>query len=294
MAWLQLHFQIPAERLAQIEAGLEALGAVSVTLRDAEDEPLFEPPPGSLPIWSVVKVDALFAADTYADAIRDRITLLLGRPPEAWSVETLEDQAWERSWMDQFQPMRFGRRLWIVPSWHEPPDPDAVNLLLDPGLAFGTGTHPTTALCLEWLDAHPPEGREVLDYGCGSGVLALAALKLGAAQLTGVDIDPQALQASRDNLARNGIDAGRLALHLPDDFPAEGRFDLVIANILAGPLVELSGKLVSHLRPGGEIILSGILQEQAAMVMDAYAPQIEFETPRQREEWVCLHGRRLS
>ncbi len=292
MAWLQLHFQIPAERLERIEAGLERLGAVSVTLRDAEDEPLFEPPPGTLPIWRAVKVDALFPDGTDAAAIHAGVTSLLGQAPDGWAVETLEDQAWERSWMDQFEPMRFGERLWIVPSWHEPPEPGAVNLLLDPGLAFGTGTHPTTALCLEWLDAHPPEGRDVLDFGCGSGVLALAALKLGARRLAGVDIDPQALVASRDNLRRNGIAPERLSLSLPDDLPADARFDLVIANILAGPLVTLAEKLVSHIRPGGEIILSGILREQASMVIDAYAPWIGFEPSRQRDEWVCLHGRR--
>jgi len=290
--WLQLHFDIPGDRLEQVESHLEALGALSVTLRDARDEPLFEPPPGLLPIWERVKVDALFPEDADAGAINEALIAKLGQAPEGWSVERLEDQAWERSWMDQFEPMRFGERLWIVPSWHEPPEPEAVNLLLDPGLAFGTGTHPTTALCLEWLDRHPPVGRDVLDFGCGSGVLALAALKLGAARLTGVDIDEQALVASRENVTRNGIAAERLALYLPEQFPAGADFDLVIANILAGPLVELAPKLVSHLRPGGEIILSGILQEQSETVQEAYRPSIEFVDVRQREEWVCLHGRR--
>ena len=293
MAWLQLRFQIPGDRLEQVESRLEALGALSVTLRDARDEPLFEPPPGSLPMWGQVKVDALFPEDADAGSIREALTATLGQAPQGWSVERLEDQAWERSWMDQFEPMRFGERLWIVPSWHEPPEPEAVNLLLDPGLAFGTGTHPTTALCLEWLDSHPPAGREVLDFGCGSGVLALAALKLGAAQVTGVDIDEQALVASRENVARNGIDSEKLALYLPEQFPATTEFDLVIANILAGPLVELAPKLVSHLRPGGDIILSGILQEQSEAVQEAYRPSIEFVDVRQREEWVCLHGRRM-
>ncbi len=292
MPWLQLHFDIPGDRLEQVESHLEALGALSVTLRDARDEPLFEPPPGSLPIWERVKVDALFPEDADAAEINEALTARLGQAPEGWSVERLEDQAWERSWMDQFEPMRFGERLWIVPSWHEPPEPEAVNLLLDPGLAFGTGTHPTTALCLEWLDRHPPVGRDVLDFGCGSGVLALAALKLGAARLAGVDIDEQALVASRENVARNGIAAERLALYLPERFPAGADFDLVIANILAGPLVELAPKLVSHLRPGGEIILSGILREQSETVQEAYRPSIEFVDVRQREEWVCLHGRR--
>ncbi len=292
MSWLQLRFQIPGDRLEQVESWLEDLGALSVTLRDAEDEPLFEPPPGALPVWRHIKVEALFPAEADPAAIRRELAQRLGHEPLAWSSEALQDQAWERTWMDQFEPMRFGERLWIVPSWHEPPEPDAVNLLLDPGLAFGTGTHPTTALCLDWLDRHPPVAAEVLDFGCGSGVLALAALKLGARQLVAVDIDEQALVASRDNVARNGIDTDRLSLYLPDDFPADGQYDLVMANILAAPLIDLADKLVSHIRPGGEIILSGILQEQADSVMAAYAPAVHFADVRQREDWVFLHGKR--
>ncbi len=292
MSWLQLRFQITGDKLDQVESWLEDLGVLSVTLRDAEDEPLFEPPPGALPVWSNIKVEALFPAEADPAAIHAELSRRLGREPQAWSSEMLQDQAWERSWMDQFEPMRFGERLWIVPSWHEPPDAEAVNLLLDPGLAFGTGTHPTTALCLDWLDRHPPVDAKVLDFGCGSGVLALAALKLGARQLVGVDIDEQALVASRDNVARNGIDPDRLTLYLPDDFPAAGQYDLVMANILAAPLIDLADKLVSHIRPGGEIILSGILQEQADSVMAAYAPAVRFTDIRQREDWVFLHGKR--
>ncbi len=292
MSWLQLRFQIPGDRLEQVESWLEDLGALSVTLRDAEDEPLFEPPPGALPMWHHIKVEALFPAEADPAAIRGELSQRLGHEPQAWSTEPLQDQAWERTWMDQFEPIRFGERLWIVPSWHAPPEPDAVNLLLDPGLAFGTGTHPTTALCLDWLDRHPPVDAQVLDFGCGSGVLALAALKLGARQLVGVDIDEQALIASRDNVVRNGIDTDRLSLYLLDDFPADGQYDLVMANILAAPLIDLADKLVSHIRPGGEIILSGILQEQADSVMAAYAPAVQFVDVRQREDWVFLHGKR--
>lgn len=292
MSWLQLRFQIPGDRLEHVESWLENLGALSVTLRDAEDEPLFEPPPGALPIWSQIKVEVLFPADVDPALIRRELAQRLGHDPQAWSSETLKDQAWERTWMDQFTPMRFGERLWIVPSWHEPPETDAVNLLLDPGLAFGTGTHPTTALCLDWLDCHPPVDASVLDFGCGSGVLALAALKLGARDLVGVDIDEQALVASRDNMQRNGIDMSRLSLYLPDDFPAGGVYDLVMANILAEPLIALADKLVSHIRPGGEIILSGILKEQADSVMAAYAPIVRFIDIRQREDWVLLYGKR--
>ncbi len=292
MSWLQIHFQLPGEVLEQVEEFLEALGALSVTLRDAEDEPLFEPPPGTLPMWGEVRIQALFAADTDAEALRQALTHQMGQPPAQWRTEMLEDQAWERTWMEQFEPMQFGKRLWIVPSWHEPPDPQAINLMLDPGLAFGTGTHPTTALCLEWLDAHPPQGKKVLDFGCGSGVLALAAARLAADRVTGVDIDSQALLASRENFQRNRVNDDSLTLLFPEDLPEASRFDLVIANILAGPLMELAGKLTSHLRPGGEIILSGILEEQSQVVVAAYEPEVQFAETRSREGWVCLHGKR--
>jgi ribosomal protein L11 methyltransferase len=292
MSWLQIHFQLPGEVLEQVEEFLEALGALSVTLRDAEDEPLFEPPPGTLPMWGEVRIQALFAADTDAEALRQALTHQMGQPPAQWRTEMLEDQAWERTWMEQFEPMQFGKRLWIVPSWHEPPDPQAINLMLDPGLAFGTGTHPTTALCLEWLDAHPPQGKTVLDFGCGSGVLALAAARLAADRVTGVDIDSQALLASRENFQRNRVNDDSLTLLFPEDLPEASRFDLVIANILAGPLMELAGKLTSHLRLGGEIILSGILEEQSQVVVAAYEPEVQFAETRSREGWVCLHGKR--
>ena len=292
MSWRQIHFQLQGTALEQVEYYLEELGALSVTLKDAEDEPLFEPPPGALPMWGEVKVEALFDMDSEPEIIQSELVRKMGHEPQGWRVEQLEDQAWERSWMDQFEPMRFGERLWIVPSWHEPPEPDAVNLMLDPGLAFGTGTHPTTALCLEWLDAHSPESLEVLDFGCGSGVLALAALKLGARHVTGVDIDEQALVASRENLVRNQVDETLLSLYLPDELPHSLQFDLVIANILAEPLVGLAEKLISHLRTGGEIILSGILEDQRDRVMEAYEPHVQFVETRVSEEWVCLYGKK--
>lgn len=191
--------------------------------------------------------------------------------------------------MDNFHPMRFGQRLWIVPSWHAAPEPDAVNLLLDPGLAFGTGTHPTTALCLEWLDGQPLEGCNVLDFGCGSGILAIAAKLLGATQLTCTDIDSQALEATRDNANRNQIAEQDMLVYLPEHMPQQ-QFDVVLANILAGPLVALAPQLIEYTRSGGRIALSGILAEQAQEVRDAYSADFVLDPTAEKEGWVCISG----
>jgi ribosomal protein L11 methyltransferase len=193
--------------------------------------------------------------------------------------------------MDDFKPLRFGDRLWIVPSWHDAPDPHAANLLLDPGLAFGTGTHPTTALCLEWLDGQDVTSRQVIDYGCGSGILGLAALLLGADHVIGVDTDPQALEASRENARRNKVEEDRLDLFLPGDEP-DTMADIMLANILAQPLIGLAPKLAAKVKPGGDIVLSGILSNQAREVMEAYEPWFIMDEPEQREEWIRLTGRR--
>ncbi len=290
MPWQELTVRLPREHLETVEALLLAAGAVSVTYRDAEDQPVLEPAPGETPIWDQVLVTGLFESDADLGTVR---TLTRSQLPalgeDAFSIVEVEDQDWERAWMDDFQPLRFGERLWICPSWHEPPDPAAVNILLDPGLAFGTGTHPTTALCLEWLDAHPPQGLEVIDYGSGSGILAVAALKLGAARVTAVDIDPQALTATRDNAAKNGVADTRLAVGYPDDLDARP-VDLVMANILSGPLVELAPRLAGHVRPGGAIVLSGILQNQAETVREAYGQWFEMEPAVFRDDWTRLAG----
>ncbi|MBP3863108.1 MAG: 50S ribosomal protein L11 methyltransferase, partial [Pseudomonas sp.] len=201
------------------------------------------------------------------------------------------DQDWERSWMDNFHPMRFGQRLWIVPSWHAAPEPDAVNLLLDPGLAFGTGTHPTTALCLEWLDGQDLKNCTVLDFGCGSGILAIAAMLLGAKHAVGTDIDVQALEASRDNANRNGVDPQLFPLYLPEDMP-QVQADVVVANILAGPLVSLAPQLSSLVKPGGRLALSGILAEQGEEVAAAYAQDFDLDPIANRDGWVRISGRR--
>jgi ribosomal protein L11 methyltransferase len=289
MPWLQVRLAITPEQAATYEEALLDVGAVSVTFMDAEDQPIFEPDLGTTPLWSHTHLLALFEADTDPAALLAHLALLTGGPLPAHQVEQIADQDWERSWMDNFQPLRFGQRLWIVPSWHQPPEPQAVNLHLDPGLAFGTGTHPTTALCLEWLDGQSLHDCNVLDFGCGSGILAIAALLLGAKQACGTDIDPQALEASRDNATRNGIDAARFPLYLPSEMPAD-TFDLVLANILAGPLVQLAPTISQHVRQGGHLVLSGILAEQAEEVRAAYQANFILDPTAEKDGWVRISG----
>ncbi|WP_457788981.1 50S ribosomal protein L11 methyltransferase [Pseudomonas sp. PL-6] len=289
MPWLQVRLAITPEQAETLEDALLEVGAVSVTFMDAEDQPIFEPDLGTTPLWSHTHLLALFEADTDETALLAHLQLLCGGALPEHQLERIEDQDWERSWMDNFQPMRFGRRLWIVPSWHAAPEPDAVNLLLDPGLAFGTGTHPTTALCLEWLDGQELADCSVLDFGCGSGILAIAALLLGAPQAVGTDIDPQALEASRDNANRNGIDPARFPVYLPADLPQQPA-EVVVANILAGPLVSLAPQISALVRPGGRLALSGILAEQAEEVRAAYAGAFDLDPTAEKDGWVRISG----
>nr|WP_313402506.1 50S ribosomal protein L11 methyltransferase [Pseudomonas sp.] len=289
MPWLQVRLAITPEQAETYEDALLEVGAVSVTFMDAEDQPIFEPDLGTTPLWSHTHLLALFEADTDETALIAHLQLLCGGSLPEHHVERIEDQDWERSWMDNFQPMRFGQRLWIVPSWHAAPEPDAVNLLLDPGLAFGTGTHPTTALCLEWLDGQPLDSCSVLDFGCGSGILAIAALLLGAPQAVGTDIDPQALEASRDNASRNGIDPARFPVYLPADLPQQPA-DVVVANILAGPLVSLAPQITALVKDGGRLALSGILAEQAEEVRAAYAGAFDLDPTATKDGWVRISG----
>ena len=289
MPWLQLRLAIAPEQAPALEDALLGVGAVSVTFMDAEDQPIFEPDLGTTPLWSHTHLLALFEDDVDESDLLAHLQLLTGGELPEHQLERIADQDWERSWMDNFQPMRFGQRLWIVPSWHAAPEPDAVNLLLDPGLAFGTGTHPTTALCLEWLDAQSLQGLQVLDFGCGSGILAIAALLLGAEQAVGTDIDIQAIEASRDNAGRNGIDPARFPLYLPEQLP-DGQADVVVANILAGPLVELAGQIGERVKPGGLLALSGILVEQAEEVRAAYADKFDLDPTAEKDGWVRITG----
>ncbi|WP_043532303.1 50S ribosomal protein L11 methyltransferase [Litchfieldella xinjiangensis] len=301
MPWLQLKAHIAPEQADRLEELLLAEGASAITLEDAHDDPVFEPERGTTPLWQDTVLTGLYddleGIEAMLDRVRQAWAMEVGDEPcPEIEFELLADRDWEREWMEGFQPLRMGQRLWIVPSWHEAPDPEAVNLLLDPGLAFGTGTHPTTALCLEWLDglasAGMLEGQKVLDVGCGSGILAIAALKLGAGHAVGTDIDPQALLASRDNAERNGIDDARFSLAYPEEH-ASRPFPVVIANILAGPLVELSAMIAGQVAPGGRIALSGILAPQADEVLEAYRAQgLRMEEPSEREGWVRLTGHR--
>ena len=289
MPWLQVRLAITPEQAETYEDALLEVGAVSVTFMDAEDQPIFEPDLGTTPLWSNTHLLALFEADTDEASLIAHLQLLCGGALPEHHLERIEDQDWERSWMDNFQPMRFGQRLWIVPSWHAAPEPDAVNLLLDPGLAFGTGTHPTTALCLEWLDGQQLNDCSVIDFGCGSGILAIAALLLGAPQAVGTDIDPQALEASRDNASRNGIDPARFPVYLPADMPQQPA-DVVVANILAGPLVSLAPQITALVKGAGRLALSGILAEQAEEVRAAYAGAFDLDPTAVKDGWVRISG----
>ena len=292
MAWLQLIFASDREQATALEDALLDCGAVSVTLQDNADEPVLEPGVGETPLWQATKILALFTADTDIEIV---IAALAAQFPDlpSWSLERVEEQAWERAWMDDFKPMRFGRRLWVCPSWSEPPDANAVVLKLDPGLAFGTGTHPTTALCLEWLDALDLGDCSVLDYGCGSGILAIAALLLGAKRAIAVDNDPQALIATRDNAARNGIDPQRLLTFTPEQLPRDCSVDVTVANILAGPLQALASTLAHYTKAGGRIALSGILREQAETVLASYRPWFDMNPALFKDDWTRLDGVKL-
>ena len=295
MAWLELSLIVTAEHQANIESALEDVGALAVTLLDAEDTPIFEPAPGETPLWPQIAMSALFDADSDRVGLVHALTELVpDLAPERISFRAIEDQDWTRAWMDLFHPMCFGRRLWIYP-WNIDPPADAADAIivrLDPGLAFGTGTHPTTALCLEWLDGCELDGSSVLDYGCGSGVLAIAALKLGAARVVGVDNDPQALAASQDNAERNGV-ADRLALFSPDAF-SEAPFDFLVANILAGPLEELAPLFARCVKPGGGLALSGILRGQETALVKRYAEWFDALEVDAREDWIRIAGRRRA
>jgi ribosomal protein L11 methyltransferase len=288
---LQLTIDLGERDPAPYEDALFELGAVSVTLQDAADDPVLEPGPGETPLWPTVIVKALFDPDADPNTLgRALAEALPGAPLPRF--ETIADQAWERVWLEDFRPMRFGRRLWVCPGGLPAGDAGAIRIELDPGLAFGTGTHPTTALCLEWLDGQDLAGCAVVDYGCGSGILAIAAAKLGAAHVRAVDIDPQALIATRDNAVRNGV-AGTLSI-TGDPALAPRSADVLLANILAGPLVELAPRFAAALGPAGRLALSGLLPEQADAVTAAYRPWFHIDTNITRDGWVLLSGRRQA
>ncbi|ERM62917.1 ribosomal protein L11 methyltransferase [Vibrio mimicus CAIM 1883] len=295
MPWIQIKLNATNDNAEAIgDMLMEETGAVSVTFLDAKDTPVFEPLPGETRLWGDTDVVALYEADMDTSLILQQIKASnILAEGFAHKVEQVEDKDWEREWMDNFHPMQFGRRLWICPSWREVPDPQAVNVMLDPGLAFGTGTHPTTALCLEWLDNLDLTGKTVIDFGCGSGILAIAAIKLGAAKVIGIDIDPQALLASKDNAARNGVE-DQIEVYLPKDQPEGLVADVVVANILAGPLRELSPIIKGLLKPGGQLAMSGILDTQAESVAEFYRDDLELDPIAEKSEWCRISGRKLG
>lgn len=286
--FLEISFDLgnlPPERAEQ--ACLDC-GASAITLADGRDEPVLEPAPGEVRLWPATRLQALFAPGTGAADTVAALSRSLGLAEAAVQSRLIADRAWEREWLRDFHAMRFGERLWICPHHEQVAAPGAVVVHMDPGLAFGTGTHPTTALCLDWLDAHPPAG-EAIDYGCGSGVLALAAAKLGARRVQCFDIDGQALIATRDNTLVNGL-AERIELCESAD--RLRRADLLLANILSAPLVTLAPRFAALVRAGGALVLSGLMEHQAAEVGDAYRTWFDIETFGARDGWLCLSGRR--
>jgi ribosomal protein L11 methyltransferase len=296
MPWLTLIVDSEASHAEALSEALLELGALSVDLLDADadtpdEQAIFgepgEPPPG---VWQHNRVSAMFDDDQDVRAILANAIAQIGlkKLPE-YRIETLADNDWVRLTQSQFEPIPISPRLWIVPTWHTASDPTAINIVLDPGLAFGTGSHPTTRLCLRWLDQNLQGGESVLDYGCGSGILAIAALKLGAACAVGVDVDKQAVIASRDNATANQVND--VKFYLPDDAPKEN-YDLVVANILTNPLRLLAPLLANATRQGGQIVLSGILEAQAPSVMEIYQQWFDLNPPIFEDGWSCLSGRK--
>jgi len=288
VSWLQIKFTVTAAFAPELVEALELAGALAVTIEGATDDGALQAALEPTPLWGQNQVIGLFPESIdVADVLAGIRQHLGGTPLPAHRLEALADADWTRAWMSRYRPLPVGRNLWICPSWCTPVDTRAVNIVIDPGMAFGTGAHATTALCLEWLSLQPLTDAMVIDYGCGSGILAIAALKLGARHAYAVDVDPLALIASRENAARNGV-AARLSA-IPAAEPLSLQADIVLANILAGPLIELAPRLAALVRPGGRIVLTGVLAEQAHEVARRYRADFAFET-RQRDEWILLAG----
>jgi ribosomal protein L11 methyltransferase len=287
---LALRIELAGSDPELAEQACLAAGALAITFSDTRDDAVLEPAVGEVRLWPATRLQALYESDTDAPTLVARLAAELALPASAFAAEELADRAWEREWLKDFHALRFGERLWVCP-WHEQvTEPGAVVLRLDPGLAFGTGTHPSTALCLGWLDAHPPAGLEVIDYGCGSGVLGVAAALLGARAVEAFDIDPQALLATAENAAANGV-AAQLAVR-PSAAVLAPACDLLLANILAGTLCSLAGDFAQRVRPGGRCLLAGILSEQAGTVAAAFQPWFDMAESGRREDWVALMGTR--
>ncbi|SNR81503.1 [LSU ribosomal protein L11P]-lysine N-methyltransferase [Methylobacillus rhizosphaerae] len=294
MGWISLKIEAQDNNAELLSDALMELGALAASIEDAnaetpDEQPIFgepgDPPPG---IWQQNVVSALFNEDTDLHTVLQSLSEATGIATFQYTTETITEQDWVRATQSQFDPIRIRDDLWIVPSWHDAPNADALNIVLDPGLAFGTGSHPTTHLCLAWLADTVSAGASVLDYGCGSGILAIAARKLGASQVIGVDIDPQAIQSSVYNAEQNAVDA---SFFMANDLP-NGQFDIVVANILSSALSVLAPALASTARPGGKIALSGILREQAEQVSAIYQEWFDMNPPVFMDSWVLLTGSR--
>lgn len=285
----QLEFTTSGAIAQALSDHLFELGALAVTLCDAQDNPIFEPAPETLPLWPSIKLTALWEEDVAPEQIL--LQLYAWIPADSIQHVRLlpvENRDWVRETQQQFQPMCFAERLWIYSSWHQPPVGEGIKILLDPGLAFGTGTHPTTALMLTWLAQHPPSEKIVMDYGCGSGILGIAAAALGATRVIGIDIDPQALLATRENASRNHIADDRLEVYLPAELPSHLSVDVLLANILAEPLLTLAPLFADYVKPQGWLALSGILANQKDAIIRAYQEQFNLSEVKQQDEWVCI------
>ena len=289
MAWHQISV-ITQENIApQLADYFSNLGAVSVTYMDAEDEPVYEPAIGETKIWSNTQVIALYELDADPELIKTQVYKQFNNDDlHDWVYEAIADQEWERAWMEYYKPMKFADRLWVCPTDQEQHESGTVCLTLDPGLAFGTGTHPTTALCLEWLASHELSAKTVIDYGCGSGILAVAAVLLGAKVAHAVDIDPQAITATESNALKNKVE-DKIKTYLPEQF-TPFQADIVLANILAKPLIDMAEQICALVVSGGSLVLSGILHEQAESVINAYQHEIIFNPLVQQEDWIRLEG----
>jgi len=287
--FLELSFALGALDRDAVEQAAELCCASSITFMDACDEPVLEPAPGEVRLWRSTVVKCLFMQPRDPEALRQALAAVLGLDPAVLTMRQIADRLWEREWLKDFHALRFGRRLWICPRHERVDAPDAVVVTLDPGLAFGTGTHPSTALCLSWLDQYLERGVRVIDYGCGSGVLGLAAAKLGAAEVHGFDIDPQALTATAANAAANGL--GSLQVHARCDTLPRG-VDVLLANILAAPLQALASRFATLLRPGGQLLLAGLMAHEQSEVTAAYAPCFDVSWYGTRDDWIALAGRR--
>lgn len=289
MSWLQVEIRVPAADVNAVDAALQDLGALSISLSDPGGEPILEPAPGSTPLWTEAIVSAILPESTPETQVRARLGRVLAARPQEIRFSRIQERDWVREFRENLAPMRFGERLWLCPAGVNCPDPGAIVLTLEPGLAFGSGSHATTAMCLQWLVGLQFRGLSLLDWGCGSGILAIAALALGARSATALDIDPQALQATRENARRNGL-GGALRVAHPAALPADELHDVVVANILAGSLIDLAPTLLQHCSAGARLALSGILTAQAHAVREAYAPWLELRIAAEADGWVLLTG----